>query len=161
MQPRTIIRRAAVAGVGIIMAAVAIAGPAEASIDTDSVRLTDSEVDFGGNVYAAGVPVGSGSVEWDIVDGFYTPRLIGTLHLNNASGTYARMHVSYWDGADELIDIRHGGTVHVTDNDHHSWSVNLSPENLSQITEVHVCTEISDDGVNFSQVDCTNAIYLY
>ena len=40
-------------------------------------------------------------------------------------------------------DIRHGGTVHVTDNDHHHWSVDLSPVNLSQITEVHVCTEIS------------------
>jgi hypothetical protein len=82
-------------------------------------------------------------------------RLIGTLHLDNASGKYARMHISYWDGGGGYLYTRHGGIVHVTDNQHHHWSVDLSPTTLLQITEVHVCTEISDDGVNFSQVDCT------
>jgi hypothetical protein len=161
MQSRTIIRRAAVALAAVVVASVAVPGSAEAVIDTDSVRLTDDKVDFGGSLFAAGVPVGSGSVQWDIVSGFYTPRLLGTLHLNNASGKYARMHISYWDGAGDLIDIRHGGTVRAPDNDHHDWSVDLSPINLRQITEVHVCTEISDNGVTFSQPDCTNAIYLY
>jgi len=40
------------------------------------------------------------------------------------------------------------------DNNHHSWSVDLSPVNLSQITEVHVCTETSTNGVNFVIVAC-------
>jgi hypothetical protein len=161
MQPRTLIRRAAIALAAVGMATVTISAVAEATIDTDSVRLTDYQVSFGGSVYVGGAPVGSGHVQWDIVSGFYTPRLVGTLHMHHASGKYARMHISYWSGGDELIDIRHGGTVHVTDNDHHHWSVDLSPINLRQITEVHVCTEISSDGVNFSQPDCTNAIYLY
>ena len=162
MQRKSIIHRAAVAvAATAVMATVAISGVARATIDTDSVRLTDYQVSFGGSVYVGGAPVGSGHVQWDIVNGFYTPRLVGTLHMDHASGKYARMHISYWSGGDELIDIRHGGTVHVTDNDHHAWSVDLSPVNLFQITEVHVCTEISSDGVNFSQPDCSNAIYLY
>lgn len=88
------------------------------------------------------------------------PRLIGTIHLDNASGKYARMHISYWDGGGGYIDTRHGGSVHATDNSHHEWSVDLSPVTLFQITEVHVCTEISDDGVDFDIVDCTTK-YLY
>jgi hypothetical protein len=160
MQPRTIIRRAAVALAAVVMASVAMHGPADAAIDTDLVRLTGNRIDFGDNTFIAGAPLGSGSVQWDIVGGFYTPRLIGTLHLDGVSGQYGRMHISYWDGGGGYIDTRHGGIVRAPDDHHHHWSVDLSPVNLMQITEVHVCTEISDDGVNFSQVDCTTR-YLY
>ena len=144
------------------MATVAISGVPTATIDTDSVRLTDYQVSFGGSVYARRVRR-SGPATWNGTSSTVSThrRLVGTLHMDHASGKYARMHISYWSGGDELIDIRHGGTVHVTDNDHHAWSVDLSPINLFQITEVHVCTEISSDGVNFSQPDCSNAIYLY
>ena len=161
MQPRTMIRRAAVALAAVVTSAVAISAPAEALIDTDSVRLTETDIDFGGSLFGAGVPVGSGSVEWDIIDGFYTPRLVGTIHLDNASGKYARMHISYWSGGDELIDIRHSRTRQAPNNNHHSWPVDVSPQTLMQITEVHVCLEISNNGVDFTQPDCTNAIYLY
>ena len=138
---------------------VSISGVASATIDTDSVRLTDYQVSFGGSVSAVRR---SGPATWNGTSSTVsTPRLVGTLHMDHASGKYARMHISYWSGGDELIDIRHGGTVHVTDNDHHAWSVDLLPINLFQITEVHVCTEISTDGVNFSQPDCSNVIYLY
>jgi hypothetical protein len=126
----------------------------EEAIDTDLVRLVDRGIDLGDNSFVLGAPLGSGSVVWSIVGGFYTPRLIGTLHLDGVSGQYGRMHISYWGGG-ELIDTRHGGIVRALDNDHHSWSVDLSPLNLMQITEVHVCTEISSDGVIFSLVDCT------
>jgi hypothetical protein len=128
-------------------------------IDTDFVRLTDRGIDFGGEEFALGEPVGFGRVVWSIVGGFYTPRLIGTLHLNGVSGQYARMHISYWDSVGEYIDTRHGGIVRAFDNGHHSWSVDLSPLNPSQITEVHVCTEISNDGINFSHVKCTTKHY--
>jgi hypothetical protein len=161
MQLRTIVRRAAAALAAVVMASVVVAGPAEAAIDTDLVRLTDpSGIDFGDRTFVLGAPIGSGSVQWDIVSGFYTPRLIGTLHLDGVSGQYGRMHISYWDGGGGYIDTRHGGIVRAPDNGHHSWSVDLSPLNLRQITEVRVCTEISSNGVNFSQVDCTTK-YLY
>lgn len=154
MQPRTIIRRAAVALAAVVTASVAISGPAEAAIPTDLVKLTDNGIDFGDNTFAFGAPLGFGSVECDIVSGYYTPRLIGTLHLDGVSGQYGRMHISYWDGGGGYIDTRHSTTRRAPDNGHHHWSVDLSPVNLMQITEVHVCTEISNDGVNFSQVDC-------
>lgn len=128
----------------------------EENIDTDLVRLTDNRgIDFGNQPFVLGAPVGSGSVVWSIVGGFYTPRLIGNLYLDGVSGQYGRMHISYWGGGGEHIDTRHGGIVRALDNDQHHWPVDLSPLNLMQITEVHVCTEISYDGVNFSQVDCT------
>ena len=130
----------------------------EVAIDTDQVRITGKLIDFGGNMFEAGVPLGFGSVVWSITDGVYTPRLLGTLHLNNASGKFARMHISYLNGGGGLIDVRHGGIVQANDDDHHHWSVDLSPLNPSQITEVHICTEISDDGVNFNQVGCAMKI---
>jgi hypothetical protein len=151
--------RATVAVAALAVASLAIAGRADAAIDTDMVRLTDSRIDFGDNSWVAGAPIGFGSVLWDIVSGFYTPRLIDTLHLDGASGKYARIHVSYWDGGGGYIDTRHGG-VRAPDNQHYRWSVDLSPLNLMQLTEAHICTEISDDGVNFSLVDCITK-YLY
>jgi hypothetical protein len=68
------------------------------------------------------------------------------------------MHISYWDGGGNHIATRHGGSVQAPSNGHHSWSVDLSPVNLAQITEVHVCTEISSNGVNFTIVDCKTRV---
>ena len=128
----------------------------EADIDTDLVRITDNGIDFGDNtLFIGGAPVGFGSVVWSIVDGFYTPRLIGGFHLAGVSGQYGRMHISYWDGSGEHIDTRHSRTRFAPDNDHYAWPVDVSPVNLRQITEVHVCTEISDDGIDWEQVTCT------
>jgi hypothetical protein len=123
-------------------------------LDTDRVKVTGDKVDFGGAVWGVNSPVGSGTMTWSVVDGFYTPRLTGTLHMKDAAGKYARMHISYWDGAGGHIATRHGGIVQASGNGHQSWSVDLSPLTLSQIVEAHVCTELSDDRVDFPQVSC-------
>jgi hypothetical protein len=154
MRSRRITLRSVVTLAAVMLALVAAPRPAAAAIDTDFVKLTDTDVDFGDNTFVLGAPIGSGRVEWDIVSGFYTPRVTGTLHLDGASGQYARMHISYWDGGGSHIATRHGGIVQAPNNSHHAWSVDLSPVTLAQITEVHVCTEISNNGVNFSIVDC-------
>jgi hypothetical protein len=127
-------------------------------LDTDSVKVTGDKIDFGGSLWGGNAPIGGGSMTWSIINGFYTPRLTGTLHLENAAGKFARMHISYWDGGGDLISTRHGGIVEPSGNGHQSWSVDLSPINLSQIVEAHVCTELSDDGVNFPQVACETYI---
>ena len=76
--------RRLVAGIAVAgAAAVATSGPAHAWIDTDPVTLTDTQVSFGGSIL--GVPAGPGHVKWDIVSGYYTPRLMGTLSMNGAS----------------------------------------------------------------------------
>jgi hypothetical protein len=127
-------------------------------LDTDSVKVTGDKVDFGGSLWGINSPVGSGTMTWSIVNGFYTPRLTGTLHLKDAAGKYARMHISYWDGGGGHIATRHGGIVQASGNGHQSWSVDLSPTTLSQIVEAHVCTELSDNGVDFPQVSCETYI---
>jgi hypothetical protein len=123
-------------------------------LDTDYPELTGSQIDFGGSVWLLGTPVGPGTMTWRVVDGYYTPRLVGTMHLDNADGMYARMHVSHWDGGGNLISTEHSGTKHVSGNGHQTWSIDMTPLNLSQIVEAHVCTELSNDGVTFWQDAC-------
>ena len=120
----------------------------------DIIKLTGDGVDFGDGWFVGGAPVASGSVAWSVPDcDYYTARLVGTLHTDGVSGKFARMHVSYWWNGDR-VDIRHGGTVRAPDNGHEDWSVNLAPFIGGNVDEVHVCTEISDDGDDFEQVDC-------
>ena len=122
----------------------------------DIVKITSTGIDFGDTnwVGLTGEPFGSGSVNWSVPDcDWYTARLVGTLHLNNVSGQYGRMHVSYWWGGDHVA-TRHSGILHMTNNGHDELPVNMSGNVGTNVDEVHVCTEISDDGVNFDQVEC-------
>jgi hypothetical protein len=125
-------------------------------VESDLLKITDPGIDFGdGNwVDLIGEPLGSGSVEWDIVDGFYTPRLVGTLHLDGVAGQYGRMHVSYWANGTR-IETRHSTSRRAPDdNRHQEWAVDLSPLTDWQLDEVHVCTELSDNNVDFEIVQC-------
>ena len=120
----------------------------------DIIKLPGAGVDFGDRTFIGGAPVGPGSVTWSVPDcDYYTARVVGTLHLDGVSGKYARMYVSYWWGG-EYVATRHGGTVRAPDNGHEAWSVDLAPLIGHNVDEVHVCTEISDDGVDFDIVDC-------
>lgn len=120
----------------------------------DVLTLSGDGIDFGNSVFAGGVPVGPGSVSWSVPDcDWYTAQLVGTLHLDGVSGQYGRMHVSYsWGG--ELVAIRHGGVVRAPDNGHEDWSVNMAPYLGANVDEVLVCTELSDNGVDFHAVSC-------
>ena len=149
---------AAIAAAAVV--ALAASSPAHAVLDNDNVKVNGPRADFGGSVWGVHSPVGSGNMSWDVVNGFYTPRLTGTLHVEDADNLFARMHISYWDGGGNMIDTRHGGIVHVDGDDHDGFSVDLSPINLSQIVEAHVCTELSVDGVHFWQEECADQAYL-
>ena len=160
-------RRPARRGAGAVAAIAAAAvvalvasSPAHAALDNDNVKVNGPRADFGGSVWGVHSPVGSGNMSWNVVDGFYTPRLTGTLHVEDADNLFARMHISYWDGGGNMIDVRHGGIVHVDGDDHDGFSVDLSPLNPSQIVEAHVCTELSVDGVHFWQEECADQAYL-
>jgi hypothetical protein len=149
---------AAIAAASLV--ALAASSTAHAVLDNDNVKVNGPRADFGGSVWGVHSPVGSGNMSWDVVDGFYTPRLTGTLHVEDADNLFARMHISYWDGGGNMIATRHGGIVHVDGDDHDGFSVDLSPINLSQIVEAHVCTELSVDGVHFWQEECADQAYL-
>jgi hypothetical protein len=155
------VRRAVTALLAAGTATIAMTGIAHAYLP-DPVKLTDPEIDFGDSVWV-GVfndPLGTGSVNWSIDSGYYTPTLVGTLHLNNARHKWGRMHIDYYDGAGGYIDTEHSVAHEAPDGSHHQWSVNLKPSPLRQIVQVHVCTEISDDGTHWSQVDCTGRLLM-
>jgi hypothetical protein len=139
---------------------VSVAGALSAT-DTDSVLLTGTNIAFGGSIWnpITGAPAGGGTLFWSVVSGFYTPHLTGNLYLQNVAGQYARMHVSHWDGAGNLISTQHGGIVQASGNALQSWSVDLTPINLKQIVEAHVCTELSINGVDFPQVACKTYLF--
>jgi hypothetical protein len=127
---------------------------ASANYGFDLITLTGAGVSFGNGLFGGGAPLGPGSVTWSVPDcDYYTARLVGTLHTHGVSGKFARMHVSYW-WSGERIATRHGGTVRAPDNGHEDWSVDLAPFIGRNVDEVHVCTEISDDGVDFETVAC-------
>jgi hypothetical protein len=159
----TTIRRAVAALAAAGTAVIATTGAAHAALP-DPVYLLDSQVDFGSSVWVgwpANDPLPSGSVNWSIDSGFYTPTLVGTLHLNNAKGDWGRMHIEYYDGAGGYLYTAHSTAHEALDNMHHQWSVNLAPPTLQQIVQVKVCTELSTNGgSSYSQVDCTGKLLM-
>jgi hypothetical protein len=102
------VRRAVTALLAAGTATIAVTGTAHAYLP-DPVKLTDPEIDFGDSVWVGLLndPLGTGSVNWSIDSGYYTPTLVGTLHLNNARHKWGRMHIDYYDGAGGYIDTEH------------------------------------------------------
>jgi hypothetical protein len=120
----------------------------------DLIKITSTGIDFGDSSFVLGAPLGSGSVNWSVPNcDYYTARLVGTLHLDNVAGQYGRMHVSYWWGG-VYVDTRHSNSLYAPDNGHEEMPINMSPYIGANVDEVHVCTEISDDGQNWDQVEC-------
>jgi len=150
---------AVLASVGVVFA---VATPAYAW-NVDRPRVTDPGVDFGGSVWAAGAPVGSGHLYWNPGPPDYdvvTPELDGTIHLDNIASHCGRMHISYWDDNGNHLYTDHGGSVCTNDNGHHSWHVNRSAYSSEDIAEVHVCTELKLDvvGAEWDIIGCDTMI---
>jgi hypothetical protein len=92
---------------------------------TDAVKLTESGADFGSYDFLLGEPTGNGFLSWNLSDGQVTPRLTGTLHLNNVASQCARMHMRYLTEAGTYITGKYGGVVCAPGNGHYRWSVDL------------------------------------
>jgi hypothetical protein len=123
---------------GLISAAT-LAGSAQAAIvSTSDVKLTSVGYDFGGDGWAAGAPTGNGELHFHFENGEVRPHLLGTLHLNDADGTCARMRLRYLDPWAGVLHTSYGGTVCVTDDHHHEWSVDLDPYADASIYRVEV-----------------------
>jgi hypothetical protein len=135
-------RRKLTLALAAVAATMAFAGTAQASvIDTDSVKLTGTGYDFGNGTLIAGSPTGSGDLKFDYTGGQIKPHLTGTLHMNDVSGTCARMHLDYRDRSGTSLRIEHGGTVCVNDDKHHEFSVDLQPYADNRVASVLVQLE--------------------
>ena len=110
-----------------VAATVAVAGPAGASVvDTDRPKLTGTGYDFGSLGFVAGAPTGGGRLEYHLRNGEIEPRLTGTLHVNDADGTCARVKILYRDrGDDSLTDPAYSPTQCVDDDERHWYAVDL------------------------------------
>ena len=126
---------------------------ADGPTGTDIIKLTGEGIDFGDNTWSGSGPIGVGSVQWAVTCGFYSARVVGTLHLDGVSAGFGRMHVGYFNAGTE-VDTRHGGIVRAPDADHQPFSVDISSPAGEHVTEVQVCIEISNNGVDFDAVTC-------
>jgi hypothetical protein len=119
---------------------VAVAGPAQASVvDTDRPELNGTGYDFGNGTFVAGSPTGGGRLQFDLSDGRIEPRLTGTLHLNDADGTCARVKLAYRDrGNDALTDPAYSPTRCVDDDHHHEYAVEFDSFAHSAIDDVKI-----------------------
>ncbi len=125
-----------------IAAAGAFAGSAQASvIDYDDVKLTAVSYDFGDAGYAFGEPTGSGDLHFHHESGGIRPHLVGTIHVDQADDTCARMRLEYYDDTGAWMQTRYGGEVCAFDDQHHSWSVDLDPYKDPDINSVRVSVQ--------------------
>jgi hypothetical protein len=126
-----------------IAAALTLAGSAQAIvIDTDYPELNGDDHDFGNSTLVLGSPSGGGKLKFELSGGKLEPRLTGTIHMKDADGTCARMHLEYRDEDNSLlIPAEHGGTVCVGDDKHHEFTVDLSPYADDDIDNVKVQLE--------------------
>ena len=160
MHCQLIVRRGLVALVALVALSVSLSasgGAASATVEQDYYRplITNEGIDFGDGSFIFGAPVGGGTLQLTNSNGIVTPVLLGTLHLDNVSQQWGRMHIGYFDPGGNLLEIHHGGSVKAIDNAHHKWNVILAPlPGRADLYEVEVCTELSGDNVSFDRIGC-------
>ena len=89
----------------------------DADFTTDKIKLTADGIDLGDDWWGVGGPLGSATVSWTPgEDGAITPRVNGSLYLNNMAGVCARMKIYYWSADDDLLATKYGGQVCSPDN---------------------------------------------
>ncbi|HST18660.1 MAG TPA: hypothetical protein VLK36_13390 [Gaiellaceae bacterium] len=119
------------AAVAVLGAAALLAGAAQAEqIDDSNVpTLGTNDFQFKG-----------GSVDWSYFGSSFAAELRGTLVLNNASGSCARMRVdSLYQGP--IVDTDYGGKVCAPDGKKHEWSVLIPTVPTEDIDNVKVSIE--------------------
>ena len=126
----------------------------DADFTTDKIKLTGDGIDLGDDWWGVGGPLGSATVSWTGgEDGAITPRVNGTLYLNNMAGVCARMKIYYWSADNDLLATKYGGQVCSPDNGLHSWTVDLAPFTSTQIDDVYVAMETEGTNGSWNQVD--------
>jgi hypothetical protein len=144
------------AGLGTVTvvaaAAVALtATPAHAVlVSTDPAKVTEPHLDFGAPPFILGAPSNSGVLGWDLTAGLVSPILSGTLFINNASGTCARMRLEAYDANHVLVDDRNGGTVCASSGALHQWTVYFAVPGDAATTHAHIVLQEETSPGNYT-----------
>ncbi|MDH5738854.1 MAG: hypothetical protein OEY77_00850 [Nitrospira sp.] len=127
----------------------------------DKVKITEDGFDFGGEAFALGAPTNSGDVAWSWSNGQVTPHLTGVLHINNAAGACARMRLEYFQEDGAQLAEKFGGKVCASDNQHHSWTVDLKPFSNGKLTKIEVSIQtLAADG-NWRAIGTDTSRYVH
>lgn len=111
------------------------------------IKITGDGFDFGGSAFAFGAPTQAAQIAWTWSEGKLTPRVTGTLHLNNVAGACARLRLEYTSNRLEEMAVEFGGKVCAPDNAHHAWDVDLKPLSDARIHQLEVTIQsLGPDG---------------
>lgn len=126
----------------------------------DKVKITEDGFDFGGRTFIGSGPSNSGEVIWTWSGGQVSPRLIGTLHINNAATACARMRIEYLKKDDTRLAEKFGGKVCAPDNRHHHWDVDLEPYSDSKLAYVKISLQTLGADDTWRTAGSTTSHYL-
>jgi hypothetical protein len=138
--------RLAVLAVLVVAAALLTGSLRAATIDEDSLpTIGTSSFEFE-----------NGTVDWHFGNGTYDAHLTGTLRLNDAKGSCARLRMEYFhNGAS--IATKYGGSVCAADGKTHDYSVDLDPysDPTIDLLKVSIEKQTASGGPDFSIVEST------
>jgi hypothetical protein len=159
MKIRTITRPAAVAVMALGLATTLGHAANAVVLDNDNVEIQDQGIDFGGSVFVLGAPAGAGNLAWDVTGGLVRPILTGTLHLDNVSGEWGRMHIEYLDASGNHLRYEHSVSRFAPSNAHVSFPVNFQPSGDANLAEVEICTELGPTSTGpFTRIGCQSEV---
>ncbi|MFN8110475.1 MAG: hypothetical protein U0Y82_11625 [Thermoleophilia bacterium] len=121
---------------------------------SDGVSLSADGVDFGDGRFFLGTTMGYGTVSFARSDGGYlTPRLTGTLWLNNVSGVCARMTMTFRTQSGTFLATKEGGRVCAPDNDLHAFGIDLAPYTSRNIHWVDIGVQTQGSNGSWNDVE--------
>jgi len=127
---------------------------AAAALMAGSARADLIDIDQGITIGTDSFNFNNGVVDWYLSNGKFNPLVWGTLTLDNANGSCARMRLEYFhDGAS--IAVRYGGTVCAHDGNAHAFDVDLNPysDADTDLLKVSVEKQTAANGSQFSIVE--------
>lgn len=126
----------------------------------DKVKITEDGFDFGGQTFVGSGPTNSGEVIWTWGGGQVSPRLTGTLHINNAATACARIRIEYFREDDTSLADKFGGKVCAPDNRHHHWDVDLEPYSDGKLAYIKISLQTLGADDTWRTVGSTASHYL-
>lgn len=104
----------------------------------DKVKITEDGFDFGGRTFVAGAPTDSGEVIWTWSGAQVSPRLTGTLHVNNSASACARIHIEYFKVDGIALAEKFGGKVCAADNKHYVSDIDLEKYSDNKLAYIKI-----------------------
>ncbi|MGI5182719.1 hypothetical protein ACQEVZ_41335 [Dactylosporangium sp. CA-152071] len=128
-------------------------------VSTDPIKITEQELDFGADPWMIGAPLNRAVLGWDNTNGLRSAILSGTLYINNASGTCARMRLESYDANHNLVNSRNDGTFCAPNGALHSRIVYFAAPASASITHAHAVLQVQNSNGTYSDAGTDYADY--